>query len=591
MEHLKTGLAEKDKKPKAGKGSPSSSQDVKAKGPAQKDKNPRPGKVNHSFFQDLKEKAQGLYKDSNSKDGNADRPLFLRKPSLFKPNANLQKGGHPVYNLILTRSHTDGQYKKYSFGHADLRKQKKVIMMVGETGSGKTTLINFLVNYILGVKSEDEYRYILIDEKLNQSQAHSQTSDVTIYQLNHMVGFRVSYSLAIIDTLGFGDTRGMEQDKLTMEKLKECFSSMWGINHINGIYFVVKASTNRLTISQTYVFNSVLSLFGRDIKDNIQICATFADAKKPKVLQALIEANVLFVGKSSGTPVCYKFNNNSLYANSDDDDDDEEDTSEAFQKCWNKGFKSAEKMFDALENLDSKSLMLTKEVLMERAQLEITMEGLSIKIQQAALKEIEMARCEQVLRQHDKEIQDNENFEYDQWVTIKMKIAADKNAINCRECEDTCHYPCRVAIDRMVGLCRVFTMNKICRLCEHNVSSHFTEKQKWEHVEEKVKKKYVDLKHKYQKACKERLTTEMVLENLLRESNEVEAEKMILIERAAQCLHRLETIALNPNPLSTLDYINLLISTEKCDGKPGFHERIESLEKAKAKIKHLSNHL
>ncbi|OCT75302.1 uncharacterized protein LOC108718450 [Xenopus laevis] len=560
------------------------------KGLAEKDKNPRAGKGINWMFQDWKEKAQEVFEASNSKDENAGKPLFLREPSLFNQNHNLERGGYSVYNLALTRAHTDGHYKKYSFGPANVSKHKKVIMMVGETGSGKTTLINFLVNYILGVKSGDGYRYILIDEKINQSQAHSQTSDVTIYQLNYMSGFSVSYSLDIIDTPGFGDTRGMGQDKLTMEKLKKCFTSKWGINHINGIYFVVKASTNRLTISEKYVFDSVLSLFGRDIKDNIQICATFADFGKPKALHALNEAGVPLVRKFSGTPVCFKFNNNFLYAN-DFADDDEEDTSEAFQKCWQDGFKSAEKMFDALDNLDSKSLVLTKEVLMERNQLEITMEGLYSKIQQAALKETEMTRCEQVLRRHDKEIQDNENFEYDQWVTIKMKIAADKNAINCRECEDTCHYPCRIAIDYMVGLCEVFTHKNVCRLCKHKVSSHFTEKQKWEHVVRKAKKPYVDLKHKYEEACKERLTTEMVLENLLMEIVEVEEEEMKLIERAAQCLHRLEAIALKPNPLSTLDYIDLLISTEKCDVKPGFHERIESLEKAKAKIKRLSIHL
>ncbi|KAE8595262.1 hypothetical protein XENTR_v10015662 [Xenopus tropicalis] len=519
--------------------------------------------------------------------GNTGKPLFQREHSLFKQNLNLQKGGHSVYNLVLTSAYADGLYKKYNFGPSNLRKPKKVIMMVGETGSGKTKLINLLVNFILGVKAEDGYRYILIDEKINQNQAHSQTSDVNIYQLNHMPGFRVPYSLAIIDTPGFGDTRGMGEDNHTMVKLKECFTSVFGINHIDGIYFVVKASTNRLTVSEKYVFDSVLSLFGRDIKENIQTCTTFADTGRPKALGALIEADVPLARKPSGTPVFFKFNNNFLYAN-DFDDDDEEDTSEAFQKCWDSGFKSAQKMFDALENLDTKSLVLTKEVLIERTQLEITMDGLHSKIQEVALKQTEMTRCGQVLRQHQKDIQNNGNFEFEQLVTIKMKTDAERNSINCRECEDTCHYPCRIALDCMIGLCEVFTLRQVCRLCEHKVSSHVTEKQKWEHVVKRTKKTYVTMKQRYEEASKERLTTEMVFENLERELNEVEAEEMKLIERAAQCLRRLEAIALKPNPLSTLDYIDMMISTEKREGKLGFHEKIESLEKAKAKIKCLS---
>ncbi|OCT75303.1 hypothetical protein XELAEV_18030481mg [Xenopus laevis] len=559
------------------------------KEPDKKDKNPRGGQSEK--IQDWMKKVKERFEASSSKDGNAGK-LFLREPSLFHPNLNIQRGGHFVYNLVLRRAHTDGHYKKYSFGPGNLHKPKKVIMMVGETGSGKTKLINLLVNYILGVELKDGYRYILIDEKINQSQAHSQTSDVTIYQLNYMAGFRVPHSLVIIDTPGFGDTRGMEQDKLTMEKLKEYFTSIWGINHIDGIYFVVKASTNRLTTSEKYVFDSVLSLFGRDIKDNIQICATFADAGRPNVLQALNEAEVPLVRTHGRTPVFYKFNNNFLYANNSDDDEEEEDedTREAYQTCWNDGFSSAKKMFKDLEDLDSKCLVLTKEVLMEPNQLEITMEGLYSKIQQAALKETEITKSEQVLRRHDKEIQDNENFEHVQMLNKKVKVTADKNAINCTECEDTCHYPCKIAIDCMVGLCEVFNLG-VCRLCEHSVSSHIIEKEKWEHEVRKVKKTFTDLKQKYEEARKERLTAEMVLQNLLGEIKEVEEEEMKLIERSAQCVRRLESIALRSNPLSTADYIDLLISSEKCDGKPGFHERIESLEKAKAKVKRLSIYL
>ena len=46
-------------------------------------------------------------------------------------------------------------------------------MVVGQTGSGKTTLLNFFVNYLLGVEFEDPFRYMLIVEDTNKTQAHS----------------------------------------------------------------------------------------------------------------------------------------------------------------------------------------------------------------------------------------------------------------------------------------------------------------------------------------------------------------------------------------------------------------------------------
>ena len=36
-------------------------------------------------------------------------------------------------------------------------------MLVGETGSGKSTLVDGIVNYVLGVNWNDPFRYTLVD--------------------------------------------------------------------------------------------------------------------------------------------------------------------------------------------------------------------------------------------------------------------------------------------------------------------------------------------------------------------------------------------------------------------------------------------
>lgn len=37
----------------------------------------------------------------------------------------------------------------------------KTVLLVGEKGSGKSALINFFVNFVLGVRFEDKYRFDL----------------------------------------------------------------------------------------------------------------------------------------------------------------------------------------------------------------------------------------------------------------------------------------------------------------------------------------------------------------------------------------------------------------------------------------------
>ena len=51
------------------------------------------------------------------------------------------------------------------------RENEKVFLVVGATGAGKLTLINGMVNYILGVKWKDDFRFKLIteDDKIRAS--------------------------------------------------------------------------------------------------------------------------------------------------------------------------------------------------------------------------------------------------------------------------------------------------------------------------------------------------------------------------------------------------------------------------------------
>ena len=153
-------------------------------------------------------------------------------------------------------------------------------MVLGATGAGKSTLVNGMINYILGVTWEDRFRFKLVDEDTAKSQAHSQTSEVTVYKLNHRDGFQTDYSLTIVDTPGFGDTRGIERDKMITSQLQNLFSDPLGVSEIDAICFVVQASLARLTPTQKYVFDSVLSIFGKDVAENIRIMVTFADGQR-----------------------------------------------------------------------------------------------------------------------------------------------------------------------------------------------------------------------------------------------------------------------------------------------------------------------
>ena len=58
-------------------------------------------------------------------------------------------------------------------------------MLVGATGAGKTTLINGMANYIMGVQWDDDLRFKLIAEPNSHDQTVSQTS--CMYHCLHLL--------------------------------------------------------------------------------------------------------------------------------------------------------------------------------------------------------------------------------------------------------------------------------------------------------------------------------------------------------------------------------------------------------------------
>ncbi|KAA8577579.1 hypothetical protein FQN60_016519 [Etheostoma spectabile] len=365
-------------------------------------------------------------------------------------------------------------------------------MVLGATGAGKSTLINGIINYILGVKWEDSYRFKLVDEGQLKSQSESQTSEVTVYKLNYQEGFEIDCSLTIVDTPGFGDTRGIQRDQMITEQLRNLFSADCGVSEIDAVCFVAQAALARLTPSQKYVFDSVLSIFGKDVAENIRVLVTFADGQQPPVLEAINASGVPCPKTKNGLPVHFKFNNSALFAD-------------------NKSSAAGK----------TKSLKMTKDVLRERKQLENSVENVQKQVKVGLAKLEEIKETTEQLKEHEGEISRNENFEF--YVNIKKP------------------------------------------------------KYRWDYQDVQEKRTVQELKEKYQNATKAKMTVEELVDKLKEDYDQVQATVVALMKKSSQCLNRLKEIALKPDPLSTTDYIDMLIEGEKAEAKPGWKQRVESL--------------
>ncbi|XP_053569240.1 uncharacterized protein LOC128659694 [Bombina bombina] len=490
------------------------------------------------------------------------------KHELLKKNILLKEGKPSVYQLATDCC--DCYYRHYSLGNINPFKTNKVILLVGETGTGKTTLINGMANYILGVDWEDNFRFKLVHEVTN----HSQTSVVTAYQMNHEDGYKIPYTLTLIDTPGFGDTRGIEHDKKITEAIYKFFTTDGNIDHIDAVCFVVQSS---LAHTQKYILNSVFSIFGKDIKDNILILINFSDGERPPVLEAIKIENIPYSQDSNGDPVHFKFNNSALFANN-------QTSNMSFNKMfWDMGKDSMGTFFTSLNQMQTKSLKLTKEVLKERKELEVTLQALHPQIK-SGLAQLEAIRQKEVVLQQQRQLmEDNKDFEFEITVTVPRKVdTGGKFVNNCQKCHFTCHFPCSHGDDNMKIQCSAM-QNGYCTICPDKCvwSVHFNQKYRWIYEELKEKRTYEEIKNNFEKASGEVMTTEKILTELNDDYKIVRQNMFILINRASQSLKRLHEIALRPDPLTTTEYIDMMIESEKQEVKPGYQERTKSLTDVK----------
>lgn len=129
-----------------------------------------------------------------------------------------------------------------------------------------------------------------------------------------------------------------------------------------------------------------------------------------------------------------------------------------------------------------------------------------------------------------------------------------------------------------------------CRICHQrsNWSEHRNLPYLIEYQTIKETRTAEDLKRKYHKAVQQKATSEQMMKAIEESLQGVHSQVLNMITRAQQSLRRLDEIALKSSPLTHIEYLELLIESEKREAKPGWWQRIQYLQQAKSQAEILS---
>ena len=438
-------------------------------------------------------------------------------------------------------------------------KRMRTILIVGETGSGKSTLVNAMANWAAGVGYDDAVRYRIVKEPV-QDQAFSQTQKVTKYMV---ACEKYSFVLRLIDTPGFGDTSGVERDEQITQNVYETLQKE---EEIHAVCFVAAASSPRLTVTQHYIISKVLTMFGADAVENIFLLATFADGRKAQVLEAVQAAGFPYDPER-----CFHFNNSALYASA-------EDRNEYSRNFWNMGTDSLDRFFGLLAHKEPFNLTLTKDVLETQKKLQNYVVSITPQVMIGLSKMDNLTQVLQDIKLNRAKIDENANYEYEETVpkVEKKEKAAGTWNTQCMKCIYDCHHDCEKQDKKM---CYVMDDDDRCTVCPNKChhSDHANLDYYFEWGVKVVTLEY-DMKKLQLGSAKAGLSrSEALKEQVLSEMDKVYATVHRLMTSIHEAHTKLDAIALRPTNLQFADYVKLLIEQEKLHKRPGFDGRIEQL--------------
>ncbi|XP_039505296.1 uncharacterized protein LOC120461205 [Pimephales promelas] len=502
------------------------------------------------------------------------------RPCLPPRRLTLIHGGPPKRFLLHTERKVlddHGKVRKWTYGVKDNTKPNKIVLLVGETGVGKTTLINTMVNYLLGVKFEEKLWYEITEEEA-RDQSQSQTSEITMYEV---CPINSPISLTIIDTPGYGDTRGLEKDLEVAENLSMLFQSNDGVHVVDAVCFVTQASKNRLSDRQHYIISSILSLFGKDIVNNIVFLITHSDGLPPQnVLGAINKARIPCRRDHKNQPVHFLFNNRQA---------DARHTGErhvrAQRDAWEDSMDGMKHLMQSLDKKNRRSLELTSNVLIERIRLEASICNLKLRVHEKESKKSEKLQIQQAMRQNKEKIDECKNFTINVKKTVKEKVTIEsaswksRKATTCTVCEENCHEfdcwwvsnPSKCEVMQK-GYCTVCTGK-----CHH--SKHVKENKKYIIKSSSMQLEFDSIKKEYEQAQRLSKRFSVVMDYLSQDLKELEDQKSILLFDAYKNIKHLSQIALKPDSAFTLQHLDFFIPRVREAGKEDWVRELEEMKR------------
>uniref|UniRef100_A0A0W0FTY7 AIG1-type G domain-containing protein n=1 Tax=Moniliophthora roreri TaxID=221103 RepID=A0A0W0FTY7_MONRR len=482
------------------------------------------------------------------------------------------------------------------------KKETINIIIIGETGVGKTAMLNLLANVCAGFELEEFHHTHAFDNEQGGSGSGSQTNKPVLYNIKCADGRQVN----ILDTPGLADTRGIDMDNHHKESIANAINK--DIEVIDAVIILANGTLARLGAATDYALTIIAGMFPNSIINNIGFVFTmvsdptdfnFERSSLPKELQ---QAPLWSINNPFAQWFKYQEKRNQ---NPPPDIDILEDMDDSVRRGYRKSLRTLSNLFEWLDRCTVQPTSEIYKLYIMSTEIEASISNVIARMDQT-----EGMCSELVALQNDKSTQEQArkiNEKYEEIINkpfFEHEDTGSQHNTLCiaGNCYSNCHIGCGVGftMDRSTlgWQCVAFNGSGFAwsggkRRCQQDGCGHLAEehqhyRSKW--VKKIKEDRQVDqaAKERYDEATNEADRIAALMEGVKMRISELEKDILDLEEELSELCERYNNLALSG---SFIGYISSAIHLLKLREETMKKERAseEALSRMAQRIKLLEN--
>jgi len=413
------------------------------------------------------------------------------------------------------------------------RKISKSVLIMGETGAGKSTFINTLTNYFL--KGSLEQLRVAIPTRhfqATEGYAHTEndTSDISMSQTNDCTTYVFEEGdcrYNFIDTPGLNDTRNSEHDEKNLQKILDLAKKT---TDLVAVLLIINGTQSRLTPAM----ENIVTILKGHLPDRVMSQLIVVLSKASKTNTAFERSTLAAIAPNIQKNFIFYMNNTAFVAKPKNG---RIVPTAQLSNEWAASMQGCKKIVTLVRSLERVPVEDFQTVMKHRFRIK----GCLHNMKNDMIKYQRLEEQLEVAQQRERDLATNaaafKNFTRREETKVMVKRKTPHHNTICSQCDHACHQRCRLQEVTEKGSnhfisCIAIDGTGKCRQCPGKCShtEHYHAKHIFVEETQTVEKVLEDMKAQFEQATQERHQVALQIDDFNNAKNAIESTMQTIMD-------------------------------------------------------------